>query len=87
MSSSDFVASSGIPLSAARGQRANHQREAPRPQDGRGLFAGRTVEILEITKLRDDMGEKTIAIEAFEGNNLVMVDEGHRGASGGGDGA
>ncbi len=56
-------------------------------KDGRGLFAGRAVEILEITKLRDDMGEKTIAIDAFEGNNLVMVDEGHRGASGGGDGA
>src|SRR6516164_7946952 len=33
------------------------------------------------------MGEKTIAIDAFEGNNLVLVDEGHRGASGGEDGA
>jgi hypothetical protein len=56
-------------------------------KDGRGLFAGQSVEILEITKLRDDMGEKTIAVDAFEGNNLVLVDEGHRGASGGGDGA
>jgi hypothetical protein len=56
-------------------------------KDGRGLFAGRAVEILEITKLRDEMGDKTIAIDAFEGNNLVLVDEGHRGASGGGDGA
>jgi len=27
-------------------------------------------------------GEKTVAIEAFEGNNLVLVDEGHRGSSG-----
>jgi hypothetical protein len=25
------------------------------------------------------MGEKTVAVEAFEGNNLVLVDEGHRG--------
>jgi len=40
------------------------------------------VEIIEVTKLRDDMGEKTVAIDAFEGNNLVLVDEGHRGASG-----
>lgn len=56
-------------------------------KDGRGLFSGRAVEILEITKLRDDMGDKTIAIDAFEGNNLVLVDEGHRGASSGEEGA
>jgi hypothetical protein len=56
-------------------------------KDGRGLFSGRAVEILEVTRLREDMGDKTIAIDAFEGNNLVLVDEGHRGASGGGDGA
>lgn len=45
------------------------------------------VEIIEVTRLRDEMGEKTVAIDAFEGNNLVLVDEGHRGASGGEDGA
>ncbi len=28
------------------------------------------------------MGIKTVAIDAFEGNNLVLVDEGHRGSSG-----
>ena len=56
-------------------------------KDGRGLFAGRAVEILEVTKLRDEMGDKTIAIDAFEGNNLVLVDEGHRGASAGEEGA
>lgn len=56
-------------------------------KDAHGLFAGQAVEILEITKLKDEMGDKTIAIEAFEGNNLVLVDEGHRGASGGEDGA
>lgn len=56
-------------------------------KDGRGLFAGQAVEILEITRLREDMGDKTVAVDAFEGNNLVLVDEGHRGASGGGDGA
>ncbi len=56
-------------------------------KDGRGLFTGRAVEILEVTRLRDEMGEKTIAIDAFEGNNLVLVDEGHRGASSGEEGA
>jgi hypothetical protein len=56
-------------------------------KDGRGLFTGRSVEIIEVTRLRDEMGDKTVAIEAFEGNNLVLVDEGHRGTSGGEDGA
>lgn len=56
-------------------------------KDGRSLFTGRAVEILEVTRLRDKMGDKTVAIEAFEENNLVLIDEGHRGASGGEDGA
>ena len=56
-------------------------------KDGCGLFSGHAVEILEVTRLRDEMGDKTIAIDAFEGNNLVLVDEGHRGASGGEEGA
>ena len=56
-------------------------------KEGRGLFAGHEVEVLDIHKLKDEMGDKTIAVEAFEGNNLVLVDEGHRGASGGEEGA
>jgi len=40
--------------------------------------AGR-VQIIDINKLGDEMGDKTVAVEAFEGNNLVLVDEGHRG--------
>ncbi|MCK6443324.1 DEAD/DEAH box helicase family protein [Elstera cyanobacteriorum] len=56
-------------------------------KDGAGLYAGQRIEILDIHKLKDEMGDKTIAIDAFEGNNLVLVDEGHRGASGGEDGA
>ena len=55
-------------------------------KDGGGLFRGQVVEILEVTRLRDEMGDRTIAIDAFEGNNLVFVDEGHRGASGGEEG-
>ncbi|EKW0743132.1 MULTISPECIES: DEAD/DEAH box helicase family protein [Citrobacter freundii complex] len=38
-----------------------------------------TIEIIDINKLGDSMGDKTVAVEAFEGNNLVLVDEGHRG--------
>ena len=40
------------------------------------------MEIIDVHKLKEEMGEKTVAIDAFEGNNLVLVDEGHRGASG-----
>ncbi|RMH59027.1 MAG: DEAD/DEAH box helicase, partial [Candidatus Hydrogenedentota bacterium] len=52
-------------------------------KDGGGLFSGQSIEILDIHKLREESGDKTVAVEAFEGNNLVLVDEGHRGASGG----
>lgn len=52
-----------------------------------GLFRNRPVEILEVTKLAKESGDKTVAIETFESNNLVLVDEGHRGASSGGEGA
>jgi len=53
-----------------------------RKDNSSGLFMGWSVEIIDIHKLKDDSGDKTVAIDAFEGNNLVMVDEGHRGASG-----
>jgi hypothetical protein len=39
-----------------------------------------TIEVIDINKLGDEMGDKTVAVDAFEGNNLVLVDEGHRGA-------
>lgn len=56
-------------------------------KNARGLFAGKAVEIIDIHKLADDMGDKTVAVDAFETGNLVLVDEGHRGASGGSEGA
>ena len=56
-------------------------------KDGGRLIDGQAVEIIEVTRLRDEMGNRTIAIDAFEGNNLVLVDEGHRGTSGGEEGA
>lgn len=52
-------------------------------KNARGLFAGQAVEIIDINKLRDEMGDKTVAVDAFENNNLVLIDEGHRGASSG----
>lgn len=55
-------------------------------KNARGLFAGKAVEIIDIHKLADDMGDKTVAVDAFETGNLVLVDEGHRGASGGEEG-
>jgi len=51
-------------------------------KDAGTLFTGANIEIIDIHKLRETAGEKTVAIEAFEGNNLVLVDEGHRGSSG-----
>lgn len=38
-----------------------------------------TIEIIDINKLDEKSGDKTVAVDAFEGNNLVLVDEGHRG--------
>ena len=46
------------------------------------MFQGKAVEVIDINKLADKDGDKTVAVESFEGNNLVLVDEGHKGASG-----
>lgn len=51
-------------------------------KDAAGLFSGRAVEIIDIHKLAEEGKEKTVAVDAFEGDNLVLVDEGHRGSSG-----
>lgn len=51
------------------------------------LYRKQPVEILEVTKLAEEGKEKTVAYESFEGNNLVLVDEGHRGVSSGEEGA
>ncbi len=51
-------------------------------KDGATLFSGTAIEIIDINKLRETSGDKTVAVEAFESRNLVLVDEGHRGASG-----
>ncbi len=43
-----------------------------------------SVIVIDINKFRDAAGVKTIATASLQNNNLVLVDEGHRGASGGG---
>ena len=35
------------------------------------------VDIIDIHRVRETSGEKTVAVDTFEGNNLVLVDEGH----------
>ncbi len=40
------------------------------------------IDIIDIHKLKDTKGDKTVAVDSFESNNLVLVDEGHRGAGG-----
>lgn len=51
-------------------------------KNSQGFFANSDVEILEITKLSETSGEKTVAVESFETDNLVLIDEGHGGMSG-----
>lgn len=40
------------------------------------------VEIIDIHKLEEEAGDTTVAVESFEGRNLVLVDEGHTGTTG-----
>ena len=51
-------------------------------KDSKGLFESNSIEIIEITKLGSENGDKTVAVDSFEDNNLVFIDEGHRGSSG-----
>src|SRR5690606_19159539 len=51
-------------------------------KSGGGLFSTQTVKVIEITKLAEDHGDTTVAYESFEQNNIVLIDEGHRGING-----
>jgi hypothetical protein len=46
------------------------------------LFSSGKIEVIDIHKLDEKSGDKTVAVDSFEGNNLVLVDEGHRGSGG-----
>ncbi|MCX6983256.1 MAG: DNA methyltransferase, partial [Lentisphaerae bacterium] len=67
------LAASGIPV---RRFDPNHS----------GLFTnkGNTVQVIEITKLVEEKkgGGVSVSVEAFEGRNLIFVDEGHKGSGG-----
>ena len=47
-----------------------------------GFFTGQTIDVIDINKLAEQDGDKTVAVDSFEGNNLVLVDEGHKGSGG-----
>ena len=49
-------------------------------ETGADLFSH--VEIIDLNKLAEKKGVKRVAVQDFGDNNLVMVDEGHLGASG-----
>jgi len=52
--------------------------------EGADLFSygGALVEIIDLHKLDEKKGIKRVALESFEENNLVLVDEGHLGTGG-----
>jgi hypothetical protein len=41
-----------------------------------------TVIVIDMNKLKEEGKVKTVSVDSFEQNNLVLVDEGHRGLSG-----
>ena len=46
------------------------------------LFAGNIVEIIEISKLKEEGKETTVSVDSFEDNNLTLIDEVHKGTQG-----
>ena len=46
------------------------------------MFSSNTVEIIEISKLKEEGKEKTVSVDSFENNNLVLIDEVHKGTQG-----
>ena len=55
-------------------------------RQGNGLMSydGNVIQVIEITKLVEEKQGSgvSVPVEAFEGNNLIFVDEGHRGSRG-----
>ena len=56
-------------------------------ESGLGFASNDVVRIVEITKLKEEKkgGGVSVDVSAFEGRNLILVDEGHKGAAGGDD--
>jgi len=53
-------------------------------ESGLATSAKNVVRVIEITKLVEEKrgGGESVPVEAFEGNNLIFVDEGHKGSGG-----
>lgn len=63
-------------------QRSNIQADIFSKDNPNELFGKSSVQIIEITKLGDENGDKTVAVDSFEDHNLVLIDEAHKGSSG-----
>lgn len=51
-------------------------------KEGENLFSKNSIEIIEIHKLKNEEKDTTVAVDSFDDNNLVFIDEAHRGTSG-----
>lgn len=63
-------------------KKSNFKVESFSKQSRDGFFTNQTIGVIDINKLAEQDGDKTVAVESFEGNNLVLVDEGHKGSGG-----
>ncbi|MDR0720336.1 MAG: DEAD/DEAH box helicase family protein [Treponema sp.] len=50
--------------------------------DKRGSLFSSQISVIEVTKLAEQNGEETVAVESFGDANILFVDEGHTGSSG-----
>lgn len=63
-------------------QKSNITAELFSKEGQGGMFQCQTVQVIDINKLGDKNGDKTVAVSSFEGNNLVLIDEAHKGSGG-----
>lgn len=63
-------------------QKSNFDAQLFSKQSRGGFFEGQTIDVIDINKLAEQDGDKTVAVDSFEGNNLILVDEGHKGSGG-----
>ena len=54
---------------------SNFSAELFSKQGRGGAFAGKTIEVIDINKLADTDGDKTVAVESFEGNKTKVIRE------------
>lgn len=46
------------------------------------FLSGQVIDVIDMNKLKEEGKKKTVSVDQFETNNLVLIDEGHRGARG-----